>query len=485
MAEENYVVFDDRTFIFRCGIKTVDGGYIPLTQSVILNLEIRESIFTGFPEGVLLIDNNGNGIDGSIIFEGNNFTNLLELRIVPVEDRGGKKKKIVEGDNYEINDIFAIYNIIDEPVGEYPQLAKKIFFRQLAANELIYKKNSFTAADFFSGEDISNLSNNERAVKTGEILKKIFNEENKDKGEEERSAGFTISNDWDLGKHSIFPNWCPGTETLYDTAQKVYMKHVSEEAPHDRCYFKYDRFKKELSLISMYKLLMKNVEDPKNYFLETLVMGTLGNTNTTNTSTREFDKAEVSRVNILPDLSQIRAFRLKDLRAEVLEKELNIVIPATTDFDNTSRFNLGEKNIKDIHNKFYKKYYVEDPFKKSVKDGKPKPMLTWENTRRKINTRYNKILNAPYKSWDHAYDVEVHAGLLNTLLFDGSLNGTISLRGATHRTVGKFIDILIMTEPTLHFAKTPGRWLITECTHIFTKDKYWNSLNCIKTYRNF
>ncbi len=483
--EEEYVIFDERTFKFRCGIRTVDGSYIPLTQSVILSLQIKESIFTGFPEGVLLIDNNGNGIDGAIIFEGNNFADLLEIVIKPVDDINGKKIEVAKGDNFEINDIYSIYNIVDEPVGEYPQIAKKIFFRQLAGNELRYKKNSFTAADFFQGEDISNLSNNERSVRTGDILKRLFNytEESSDN----KSGGFKISNTWDRGKHSIFPNWSPSTETLYDTIQKVYMKHVSEEAPHDTCYFQYDRFKKELSLISMYKLLMKNISDPINYFLETLVIGTLGDSgkNPNKSNLREYDKANISKINILPDLSQIRAFKLKDLSAEILEREFNIVIPSITDFDNTTRFNLGEKNIKDIYNNFYKKYYVEEPFKKRVKDEKPKPMVIWENTRRKINTQYNKILNSPYKSWDHAYDVEVHAGILNTLLFDGSLAGTISLRGATHRTVGKFIDVFVASDPTLYFAKTPGRWLVTECTHIFTKDKYWNSLNCIKTYRNF
>jgi hypothetical protein len=95
------------------------------------------------------------------------------------------------------------------------------------------------------------------------------------------------------------------------------------------------------------------------------------------------------------------------------------------------------------------------------------------------------VLVTPYKSWDHAYEVEVRANILSLLLFKG-LTSTISLRGATHRTVGKFVDIELKdTFVTNKFTKIPGRWLVTECSHIFTRDKYWNSLNCVKTYRNF
>ena len=104
---------------------------------------------------------------------------------------------------------------------------------------------------------------------------------------------------------------------------------------------------------------------------------------------------------------------------------------------------------------------------------------------KKITTQYNKALVSPYKSWDHAFDVEVRANILS-LLFLKSLTCTISLRGATHRTVGKFVDIELKDAfKTNKFAKVPGRWLVTECSHIITKDKYWNSINCVKTYRNF
>ncbi len=159
-------------------------------------------------------------------------------------------------------------------------------------------------------------------------------------------------------------------------------------------------------------------------------------------------------------------------------------MPVTVGFDNSTRIDLGEKNTKDIFEEF-KQYYVKDPFNHMVEGGEAMPSMMWETTRKKITTQYNKVILTPYKSWDHAFDIEVRANTLNTFLLKG-LNCTLSLRGSTHRTIGKFIDIELRdSAPTNKFSKIPGRWLVTECAHIFTKDKYWNSLNCIKTYRNF
>lgn len=486
---DDVVIFDERPFEFQCSIQTIDGSSIKITQSAIINLQITESMFNGFPEGVLLLENNGSGIDAPIIFEGNNMMNLLFISIVPMEDKKGKMTKVVQDDNFKLEDVFSIYSVVDEPIGEYPQVMKKIFFRQLVANEMRLKKNAFTVSNFLEklGSEtlkdkisIENWSNNERAMRTGTIIRKLLEYDSEDPLK--KSAGFKINDEnWDCGKHSIFPNWAPGTETLYESVQKVYMKHVSKDAPNDKCYFRYDRFKKDLSLMSMLKLFEKN--EDKNFFLECLDAGEFGAASEDKGRAR-FKKAKVSLKDLTADLSRIRSIQIKDLSAEVLEKNYAIVVPPVTDFDNTTRFNLGEKDIRQIYEKVYVEKYIKEIFKSRTQD-EPKPMVMWENFRRKKNPQYNKILHAPYKSWNHSYDVEVHAGFLNTLIMEGSLQSIISLRGATHRTAGKWIDINIKGDPVLHFAKIPGRWLITECTHIFTKDKYWNSIKCIKPYRNF
>jgi hypothetical protein len=470
----------DRAFEFTFSIQT-GGRLIQLSQSIVLYLEIQESIFNGFPEGIAILDNNTGTLDNVFTFGGDNTTDLILFSFIP--EKQDKKE------NFMIKEVFSIYKIEDIPVGESPQNAKKLYFRNTLANELRVKKNSLTIEDFLDG-DISNLSDNERAVKTGEILKKLLGKDNKHRVP--RAADFKINNEkWDEGKYSIYPNWCPGTETLFESIQKVYMKHVSSQPPYDKCYLRYDRFKKDLSLISMSELLMLNKNDPDNFFIENLVMGTLGSGD---------DKTEigksvaplpvVSTSDTLLDISNIRSFKFNDLCGEVLEKDFTINIPTVIGFDNTTRFDLGEGNIKegsktDSIFKDFKKYYVEDPFKDKVDNKKPLPPMLWHSFRKKITTQYNKALISPYKSWDHAYDVEVRANILSLLLFKG-LTCTLSLRGATHRTAGKFVDIELKdTFITNKFTKVPGRWLVTECSHIITKDKYWNSLNCVKTYRNF
>jgi hypothetical protein len=347
------------------------------------------------------------------------------------------------------------------------------------------KKNSLTVLDFHD-EDISNLSDNERAVKTGNVLKKLFGKDIKKDYNIPRTADFQIDDqEWDAGKYSIFPNWCAGTETLFESIQKAFLKHISEEEPFDKCYLKYNRFDKKLSLISMSKLLMKNIQEPKKYFLENLVLGTFANgDNADNIANENAPRPKVSLADTLADISNIRSLKFFDLSSEIFEKDFVINIPTVVDFDNTTRFNLGEKNIKDIFEK-YKKFYVTQPFKDRVDNKEPLPSTIWENTRKKITTQYNKVIVTPYKSWDHAYDVEVNANILTMFLLKG-LNCTLSLRGSTHRTIGKFVDIELKdTFDTNKFSKLPGRWLVTECSHIITKDRYWNSLNCVKTYRNF
>lgn len=480
----------DRAFKFVFSIQT-GGRLIQLSQSSILYLEIQESIFNGFPEGKAILDNNTGALDNVFTFGGDSTTDLILFSIIP-------EKQSAE-DNFMIKEIFSIYKIEDIPVGESPQNAKKIYFRNTFANELRVKKNSLTLEDFIDG-DISNLSDNERAVKTGDILKKLFGKDRVPGVP--RTADFKIDErHWDEGKYSIYPNWCPGTETLFESIQKVYMKHVSSQQPHDKCYLRYDRFKKELSLISMRELLMLNKNDPDNYFIENLVMGSLGgndienadlesNASKSNVSNPSTPLPKIASSDTLLDLSNIRSFQFNDLCGEILEKDFTINIPPVVGFDNVTRFDLGEGNIvkKDGNESIFadfEKYYVEEPFMDMVEGGKPLPPILWHSFRKKITTQYNKTLISPYKSWDHAYDVEVRANILSLLLLK-SLTCTISLRGATHRTIGKFVDIEMKdTFITNKFTKIPGRWLVTECSHIFTRDKYWNSLNCVKTYRNF
>lgn len=488
MSDTTRITLDgDRLFDFSCLIHTAKK-FVQLSQSSIIYLEIKESIFNGFPEGILVLDNTNGAIDTVFAFSGDPVIDLLAITLIPAEEpgRGGDFDR-----NFNIEDIFTIYRVDDIPTGEYPAGAKKLYFRHALANEMHNKKNSLTVEDFFDESDISNLTDNERAVKTGVILKKLLGkDEDKKGGDIPRTADFTIKEDeWDEGKYSMYPNWCPSTETLFDSIHKVYKKHISSEEPFDRCYLQYDRFDKNLSLISMAKLLKKNIDEEKKFFLETLVLGTLGadggeEGGVSDSPPAGLPKSKVDNDSILLDLSNIRAFKFIDLSSEILEKDLIINIPAVTDFDNTTRFNLGEKDTKDAFDK-YKKYYVTDPFDKMVEGGSAEPTAIWINSRKKINTQYNKTIISPFKSWEHAHDVDVKASILNTFLTKG-LRCMFSLRGATHRTIGKFVDIQLKDNvDTIKFAKIPGRWLVTECSHIITKDKYWNSLSCIKTYRNF
>ena len=468
----------DRSFDFECSIQ-VSNSWITLSQSSILYLEIKESIFNGFPEGVILLDNNTGTIDNVFTFSGDSTVDLIYFSIKPTNQK--------DEQDYKIEEIFSIYKIEDMPVGEYPQGAKKLFFRNVFANEMRLKKNSLTVQDFFGDTDISNFSDNERAVKTGDILKKIFGKDNQSK-DLPRTGDFKINEEqWDVGKYSMYPNWCSETETLFESIQKVYLKHISAKEPYDKCYLKYDRFKKELSLISLSELLLLNKNDSLNYFIESLVMGSMGS-GEKDPSDKGGDggtRPIVASGDTLLDVSNIRSFKLYDLSSDIIDKDFIISIPAITDFNNTTRLNLGEVNIKEEIFKDYEKHYVKDPFMGRVKGGEPLSPILWQQFRKKLTTQYNKVIDTPYKSWDHAYDVEVRANILSLLLFKG-LNCTLSLRGATHRTAGKFIDIENKEAyKTNKFTKIPGRWLVTECSHIFTKDKYWNSLNCIKTYRNF
>jgi hypothetical protein len=485
------VNFDERPFKFQCAIgtgatETESADFVGISQSSIIYLEIKESIFNAFPEGVLIIDNINSGLDSTILFNGDNFANLLYIKIRPVFlGRARIPEDIGSDTHFNIQELFTIYRIEDLPMGEAPTGSKKLFFRHILANELRVKKNSFTVGDFFNG-DISTRTDNERSVKTGDILKKLLGNDDS----ESRGSNFKINEEeWDLGKHTMFPNWCPGTETLFDSIQKVYKRHVSEAPPHDKCYLKYNRGtnEKNLSLISMAELLMKNVNDPENYFMETLNFGAYSDMEEqpSNETTFNIKRPIVSRGDVLIDLSNIRSFKLYDLSSEILERDITINIPVVTDFDNATRFNLGEADIKKIYEETYTKFYIDDPFGNLIEGGKPLPMVAWNNTRHKITTEYNKIINTPFKTFEQAFDVEVNANILSNFLFKG-LKCTLSVRGSTHRTIGKFIDIdLKDTEPTLKFIKIPGRWLVTECCHIFSKDRYWNSLNCIKTYRNF
>ena len=125
---------------------------------------------------------------------------------------------------------------------------------------------------------------------------------------------------------------------------------------------------------------------------------------------------------------------------------------------------------------------VKDAWTKSFVDvfkcvgGVPKPFLPLNEAKSNIF----KPFILPYKK-EHVRNI-AKAQMISNLTFY-NLQLAIDNIGDTARKAGKFIDVFKRNNrEDISDKKLLGRWFVTKVRHMFTKDKYYNVMSCIKTF---
>jgi len=442
---------DDRSFTFDISL----GSGVSLTKSSIRYLEIDSRLpSTGFVEGFMVVDNTAGALDNLIKFGGDPFTDLMYIYI-----------QANDGDEGEISTppvehALSIYKVDNLPIGEYPRSMKRIYFREIGGQALREIKSTVSIEDFKeitdSENDITNMSNNERGVRTDVYLRKVF-----------EKAGIPVSKDnWAKGKHYTPPLSPFGNEYCYDVIKKIHSRHISEEAPHDFIYTYWDNKDNEMKSYPMHQVFEKFSQDAE-WVLESFILGDMGVRGDGGSGGIKVAK------NASSDLSVIKSFNHEYPNGGELGRKMSLYIPVTEGATG-SRFNNGAKFL-DKTLSDYKKYFV-DPL--------------GDNSAIEFNDQFkNNILESSntFKSTflrpDYAEQVDTNAVFFNNLI-NNSHKINITTRGMPYRRSGLFADIASIEggDATERHRNICGRYWITSCKHIFSDEKYWNEISGVKTY---
>lgn len=443
MAETTSI--DDRQFKFDISI----GSGISLTKSSIKYLEIDSRLpETGFVEGVMVVDNTLGALDDVINLGGDPFTDLLYIYIQAMDGEG-------EVPTPPLEHVCSIYEVNDLPVGDYPRSAKRIKFREVGYQAIRTIKNTVSLEDFDEfEEDSSNLSNNERSIRTDIYLKKIFTK-----------AGLRVSKrEWAKGRNYI-PLISPfANEYLYDTIKKIHPRHIWKSKPHDYIYVYWDAKAKEMKSYSLSKLMVEKSKRPE-WILESFILGSVG---------RYEDGGGGSKVvarGASSDLSVIKSLNFSYPTAEELGRKLSSFIPVV-ETRNDTRYDTGGKALQKAWGD-YKEFYAA-PLKNSG------PPSTYLNDKFKYH-----IIETGDTSFSTMQNI-THANLVNTnahLMYTALINSkkvNFTCRGMPFRQSGKFADIGTLENiATPKHEKFCGRYWVHNCKHIFSDDKYWNDITMI------
>lgn len=463
--------FDNRLFSYNITIGDNKGNKTILTTNVIENLTIIDNIFFPFPTGSIAINNVKDALQASldkktaIDFAGNN-RDILCIDIMP-NVTGSLEQDVQNADLRKTFNIglICILNELqdsDEPAA----FTNKMNFR-VAHHQMALENSATVSSDQIvakSEENLIDLNNSERSVKTGELLKQIILQTYQIEDEE----SIIDAENFDLGSKKI--KWyARGDASAHQSMMYINGIHLSEQN-NDPCLFFYDYSIGKFKHIAISKLFELQKNKPKEYVLETFYIGSgqAGGNDPSNNAGQGLNK-----------LSNIIEHKLTPINGDVFARNItNNVFCTTAPGDRNFYFGCKNASIKQVL-KDYKELYV-DPLK-NVSQGEIVPSVSLEDIQDFINLRPK--ITTSVMPINHE-DTTRNNMLMNLLVCSGD-NIVFRTLGSTHRKSGHFIDIA--TEADISDTGVAnnilGRWFVISVHHIFAGNNYYNIIEAVKTYK--
>jgi hypothetical protein len=498
---------NNNPYLFNVRLLSSDDRLQPLKIGSINSLVLEESFTNFYSKGYLILNNtfdaverladleNDNNLktnttgsftpDRGFIFKGDS-RDLLLVDILPKLNESEFSEKFTDetrnNNAFKISQLFVIYNT-EEIEGENPgQKFKKLYFHDWTYNMLVEKNSYFNTASFVDSENITNVSNNERSLKTGLAIKYFLNEFfNKDQDT------VSFSDDFDEGSREIFFS-SPARFKGIDTLAYILDRHISDENSNfDRAFLRLRRDKYEFSLISLknifYNSLKQNTDNNSvdiaggSRYLETFKLGLYSNAD---------QQYYLTPGNYTPKISLFldKYGTINNMVCDSMPgmySQQTICTTAVHSYSEEEKLFAIDYENNDIQNitKVYIENYV-DPFKQLSRAGSAFPNFFPGQNRLQQKNIKNVFSNIEDK--DQRLSDGRNKVLFNTIF----LNNTISFKvpGSTHRTAGVFIGIdrdgsIIYSD---FDSKMLGVYFVVEVKHIFKGNEYFNELRCVKTY---
>ena len=522
---------------FRVVLYNADGKAQRLAPTGIKSLVIEDCFYNFFHKGYIIIDNRFDAIERSVIE--NVQTNVsspsfifigdardwISIDIFPVGDENELDTPEARR-HTEINFQAAIYNIeeisTDTPDVKFKKLyfwdkyyeylrEKSVFWStaEVTENRVVKETDTNTAisenAVFQSDvealknlkvKNIANFSDKERAIPSGEAIKKIisaalpvddkypalFPTKNFNSTGEVTTDAIIYEDDtnWDLGASTVFFS-SPARFKGIDALSYLLTRHVSnEDTLYDQAFLKLDRAYRCFTfrpLSTYFKNAYNESRDQGGpLYIETIMLGGYGYSS-------ENDAVFAKVSNFTPKKG---AFRLQQTGASVnfaLEPSIGLItqkefvsqIIHSYDPDEKEFKIEGDRNsIEKIMN-MYQRNYVD-----TIKQRR------WSSIVPGINRIENKNIQNKFSTVEQD-DLQRLAAGRNKALYTAIFgNNQVKLKapGSTLRQSGRFIGLdRDGSSPANEYdQKFLGIYFVTEVKHIFEGNNYYNEVTCIKTY---
>ena len=490
-------LINNKNYSFRATLINPKRLFIDLQKSAILELDIEDNVYNPFLSGNIVIDNTENVIErfktdpsltefgDQTVFQGyrtrGDGRDILLLSILPID--GGENSYNLGSDSF--NAIFGLQAMFvltdEEDLTTETGKSKRYRIEDFDLQILREKKIFFSSVSLLGKSvDVSNLTDSEKSVQTGKIIKEILKKGllNDEIIYTEKVNGVETTPHFEDGSSTLFYS-SPASSSALDDLSFIHSLHVSDSNSKDFAFLNKTQYTGEYTLESASSIFTKSFNKKQDsggqYFIENFTMA--GQRDVNNIIQNDVKKpADALEFGETGDIIDVKFFNPP---GGEYQNKLKTTLVHAYHFQGKSFIIDGVSgNIENVKDDFTE-LYVE-PMK--GKDG-PKPYFLINNTQ-KTNLNYDNVFTV----FDQDNDfIRLSAGR-NRMLSDAlklNLGVELTVQGGLHRHAGKFISI----DRTGSYiendfdSKFMGIYFILSVQHIFVKDTtYLNKIVAVKTY---
>lgn len=520
-------------YYFKVVLYTANGTRQTITPTAIKSFVLEDNFYDFFHKGYLIIDNKYDVIERSIvtdktpdpttqfIFMGD-ARDWIDIQIMPM----GENNELLVDKAVQHLSIFlqaAIYDVEDIPSDTPDVKYKKLYFWDKYYEYMCERNTAWSTAEVIDNviaeetpnsnstrenaqyydnieainnlqvRNVTNFSNDQRRIPTGEAIKKflasVFKNENDypiwfpgsnftGTGEVTKSDDI-IADDthWDIGATTIFFS-APARFKAIDSLNYLIDRHVSNaNSLYDQCFLRIDRAKRCFTFRSLFNIFktayIADTDSAGPSYIETVKLGGL-NDEAPIAYTKVADFTPKNAIQ-LTQSGTTNNFTLESSVGALTQSKINSKIVHSYDLSK-KQFNIDNNaNSMGKTMETFQKNFVE-----SIKPNR------WTNIVPGITRMKNRNVEHVFTIVDNDPIQRISFGRHDTLYACIFANNQVKFKaqGSTARQAGKFMGVdRDGSSPFNAFdEKFLGIYFVTEVKHVFEGNNYYNEVTCTKTY---
>jgi hypothetical protein len=501
-AESDVIYYNNNRYKISISLYNPQGKKDSILFAVppgnLLSLAIEEDTREWHVKGTMVLKNNANQIERSNYeFEVSNklrykFRNdgrdLLFVNIVPFPE-GNIVPSVDNTPTYaQLNYVFCVYDIEDIPNPDLPEKkSMKLYFWELEYQYFLETNLNWTTNQVFSATNVpfSQLSDNDRRVKTGDALKSLIDYTILDRG----VFKTTFSKEWDPGISKIFYSSPPGNYAI-DDLNYLLNRHVGtntkDNKQGDVPILYRNRITKEWTLTTVSKLFSQAMDPSANKigprYIEDFYFYNSNNPDQANINVNLISRVPTGTAGIRELTIYNTISKYQYVQTAALDNAFVFVnTPCYSNNVHSKQFNLDfEVNTMQNIKKYVQENYIQNFKSKGNNNSNPVAQLTLNQSKEE-----SRSLNVVYSFGATKVDryPEARNRILRSALFLNSCI-TFSVPGLTFRRPNVFIGIdrIQNTVDNTYDNNLLGEWFVHRVVHRFDQGTYISEITAVKMH---